>query len=469
MIFRQFIDEDLGCASYLIGDGGEAAVIDPSWETTPYLEFAAAHRLRISRVFETHTHADHLSGRGRIVAATGAEILLPSGAVAAFPHRPLREGDVVAVGNVRIEALATPGHRPEHISLVVTNRSLSDEPIAVLSGDSLLVGDVARPDLATRNEAEIEDAARSLFASVRRFADLPDHVEVWPGHIGGSLCCGSGVSEKPSSTIGYERRANLGLATSDRERFVDDVLTRIPERRPPTADVVVRLNRGPLLGKPAALEALGVDDVQRLLDQGGAIIDGRPVAAFDDASIPGSLCLPLGLSGIGTKAAWLLDRDQPLVVLAATDEQAEQLASRLGAVGLLDVRGRLTGGVEAWKARGRPLARIGRVDAEEATDLVSGGAVLLDVRDSDEHLASPVAGSLQIPWRDLRLRAAEARSSRKGIVVACATGSRTPIAASILTEIGGPPVFRLAEGGIADVGNRLSRRYASDRRQPAAA
>jgi len=462
VIFRQFIDEDLGCASYLLGDGGEAVVIDPSWETAPYLGFAAAHGLRIARVLETHTHADHLSGRGRLAAESGAELSLPAGAVAAFVHRRLAGGELIAVGELRLEVLPTPGHRPEHIALVLTDTARADGPLAVLSGDSLLVGDVARPDLVGAERADSEEAARSLYGSIRRLAALPDHVELWPGHIGGSLCGGSGTSEKPSSTIGYERATNVGLAARGQERFVAELLARLPER-PPTVERVVELNRGPLLERPAPLRPLAVDEVQSLLERGGAIVDGRSAEAFDEAAIPGSLCLPLDRPGVGTRAAWLLGRDQPLVALAASAEQAEELATRLAAVGLLALRGWLAGGVEAWRAHGGPLARIGRVDVARAVELVEDGAVLLDVRDAGEAAPRPLAGTLRIPWRELRSRAGELRSSGRAIVVGCASGRRTPIAASLLGASGGPALFRLVDGSVAEVEQGLLRRDARRR------
>ncbi|HWB21938.1 MAG TPA: MBL fold metallo-hydrolase [Gaiellaceae bacterium] len=452
MIFRQFIDEDLGCASYLLADGGEAVVVDPSWDVAPYLEFAAAHRLVIGRVLETHTHADHVSGRGRIAAATGARIHLPAGAVAAFPSSELRDAEVVAVGDVRIEVVATPGHRPEHVSFVVTDYSRDDRPAFVLSGDSLLVGDVARPDLATQSELETDQAARALFDSLRRLALLPDDVELWPGHVGGSLCCSAGASEKPSSTIGLERRTNAGFAAGNAERFASELLAQLPER-PPTVSRVVELNRGPLLLEPAPLTALGVDEVQRLVERGAAIVDGRDACAFDDASIPGSLCLPLGSSGVGTRAAWVLGHATPLVLVAEDEAQAHRLAAKLAAVGLIDVRGRLAGGIEAWKARGRPLVSTQRIDVHGAVDLLARDeAVLVDIRDASERAAGPVVGgSLHIPWRELPLRAHEAQENGRAIIVACASGARTPTAASLLTSLTGPPVLRIASGGVADV------------------
>ena len=460
MIFRQFIDEDLGCASYLIGDAGEAAVVDPSWDAGRYLDFAASHRLRITRVLETHTHADHVSGRGRIAAATGAELFVPAGARAAFAHETLGDRDAVTFGDVRIEAIATPGHRPEHVSYVVTDGARGAEPSALLAGDSLLVGDVARPDLAVA-EQPVEQAARSLHDSLRRLALLPDHVELWPGHIGGSLCCGTGTSEKPSSTIGFERRANRGLV-SESDRFVDELLTRLPDS-PPTVAQVVELNRGPLLEGPPPLPPLPPERVARLLAEGCAVVDGRSAPEFDAVAIPGSLCLPLDRPGVGTKAAWLLAPGQPVVVVAGDADGADRLAARLAAVGISNVLGRLAGGIDAWRAGPRPVASVTAVDVETAARLLAQhAAVLVDVRDESERAADPgPAGSLNIPWREGAARAAEARAGGRPILVACASGARTPTAASVFVHADGPPVLRLAAGGAAELRARLERARAA--------
>jgi hydroxyacylglutathione hydrolase len=448
MIFRQFIDEDLGCASYLLGDAGEAAVVDPAWDTGKYLDFADAHNLRITRVVETHTHADHVSGRGRLAAATGAELLLPAEADAAFPHTRLNPGDSFAFGDVEVDVVGTAGHRPEHLAFLVTDRGRYPEPTMLLSGDSLLVGDVARPDLAAGDSEQIDAASRSLFASIHRLAALPDHVELWPGHIGGSLCCSAGTSEKPSSTVALERRTNAALADSDELRFVADLRTRLPAR-PPTVDLVVGLNRGPLIAAQPPLEELSVTDAAGLLAAGATAVDGRSADAFDDAAIEGSLCIPLNRPGVGTRAAWLLDPATPLVLVADDAALAERLASRLAAVGLFEVRGYLPADAANWQTQGLPLNTVERVSAHDLAGLLADdAAVLVDVRDTDEHARFSVPGALHVPWRELPARAAEIRALGKPIAVACASGRRTAIAASLLASRSGPSVLRLADEGI---------------------
>ena len=207
MFFRQVLHADLGCASYVIADDGVAAVVDPKWEIEDYLALADEQGFAIRHVLETHNHADHVSGRGRLAAATGATIHVSPTPGLAYDHEVLADGDVLEFGDVRIEALATPGHRPEHTAYVIYDRARGDEPWAVLTGDSLFVGDVARPDLAV----DAAEGARVLHASLERLLALPDHVQVLPGHLGGSLCGSAAMSEAPASTIGFERRFNTLL------------------------------------------------------------------------------------------------------------------------------------------------------------------------------------------------------------------------------------------------------------------
>src|SRR5688572_18916905 len=251
VFFRQVLNDDLGCASYVIADGGEAAVVDPKWEIAEYLQLADEHGFRIAHVLETHNHADHVSGRGRLAAATGAKLYAPHQAGVEYDHVPLAEGDTVAVGEVRIKALETPGHRPEHLAYSVADASRADEPWLVLTGDSLFIGDVARPDLAV----EPDEGARGLFNSVNRLLGLGDYAEAWPAHIGGSLCGGAGMSQKPGSTLGFERRFNPLLRAEDEDEFVR-ALTDNLAPQPPNFRRIVELNKGPLLTEAAALGPL---------------------------------------------------------------------------------------------------------------------------------------------------------------------------------------------------------------------
>src|ERR671923_1488136 len=216
MFFRQVLHEDLACASYVIADGGEAAVVDPKWAIEEYLDLAREHDFRIRHVLETHNHAAPLSGHGRLAAATGATLYISREAEAAYDHEPLEDGTTIVLGDARITAVRTPGHRPEHLAFVVEDRSREEAPWLLLTGDSLFVGDMARPDLAV----EPEEGARGLHRSLARLLEHEDFVEVWPGHVGGSLCGGAAMSEKPGSTIGFERRFNPLLQVDEEDEFV---------------------------------------------------------------------------------------------------------------------------------------------------------------------------------------------------------------------------------------------------------
>ena len=352
MFFRQVLHEDLGCASYVVADGGEAAVIDPKWEVEEYLALAEEHGFRIAHVLETHNHADHLSGHGRLAEATGAVIHVSEHAGVAYDHEPLADGDAVSVGEARIVAIATPGHRPEHLAYSVEDGSRAGSPWLVVTGDSLFVGDLARPDLAV----EPEEGAHDLYRSLRRLLELEDFAEVWPGHIGGSLCGGAGMSEKPGSTIGFERRFNRFAQLDAEERFVQELTSELAPQ-PPNFKRIVELNRGPLVTEVQPLELLAPDRTQELLDGGATLIDGRTPREFDAAHVPDSINVTMARAAVGTRAAWVVDPESEVVVAAGSDADALRLGRLLEAVGFPPAR-RPSGGWHRGLAGRRPPARV---------------------------------------------------------------------------------------------------------------
>jgi len=443
MRFEQLIDPDLGCASYIVGDAGAAIVVDPGLDCERHLAAARRLGLEIRHVVETHVHADHVSGRALLAAATGARLHAPAAAGIAGAD-PLADGDELAVGDVRLRALATPGHRPEHTAYAVADVSRSAAPWLLLSGDSLLVGDVARPDLAI----DARDGARALHASLRRLLALGDHVELWPGHVGGSLCGGSQLSRKTSSTLGYERRTNPLLAIESVADFSAAALAQLP-LRPPTVERVVARNRGASpSGAAAAAPLLTPADAAPLLAQGAVLLDARTAVAFDAAHVPGSLSLPLTGEGLGTRAAWALDGDAPLLVLAELEADARELARRLRAVGLDRIAGVLAGGSAAWRAAGLALESAGTLSLA-ALRARLGELTLVDVRARDEWDAGHVAGAVFLPAERLRDGAAEL-VRRAPLVVGCAAGNRAAFAASFLRRAGAERVLRLG-GGIPEL------------------
>ncbi len=448
MLFRQVIHEDLGCASYLVGDtaSGVAAVVDPQWDIEPYLHLARLHGVRIEHVLETHNHADHVSGHGRLARATGATIHVSELAEAEYPHEPFADGWVLELGaGASIEAIHTPGHRPEHTSFLLRDAARGAEPWAVLSGDSLFVGDVARPDLAIEPRAGAVDIFRSLH---ERLMALPDECEVWPGHLGGSLCGSSGIDLKTSSTIGFERRHNRALGFSGEEEFVEDAVATIGAK-PPNVAHIVALNRGPLIesiGAPARLTPHGFEAA---IAGGALAIDSRTNEQFDEAHIPGAISASAYDTGFATKVAEMVPVDADLLIVAASDGNELEAAELLAAVGL-SVSGFLGGGMTAWRAEDRPVARIEAIDlAELARRLESGeGPQVLDVRGAAEWQEGHVPGSIHIPFAELRDRLDELPRDRP-IATICKAGKRSGLAASILQREGFEGVVHISRGGAA--------------------
>ena len=427
MLFQQFLDDDLGCASYLVGDedAGVAAIVDPPYALAPVLAAAAKRGVRIVRVIETHTHADHLSGHGRLALELDIPISIHPAAEAAYAHDALTDGVELEFGQVVLRAIHTPGHRPEHCCLAVIDRTRADEPWVVLTGDSLFVGDAARPDLAVG----AKEGAEGLFHSLRRLLELPDGVEVFPGHVAGSLC-GKAMSSKASSTIGFERRFNHALQLEDELAFVAEAAA-IAAPKPPNMARLVELNRGPLVGAPREVGELAA------APEGATVLDVRPVSDFLAAHARGAISVPVSGSAFATKAGFVLDGDDRLVVQAATTHEAERAIKGLQAVGFLELEGYVLGaGPE----------RIEQVDLDELDVLLEQGAELIDVRERDERDGGYIAGSRNIPYRLLRQCGAEISGDRP-VVTICESGARAGIAASILAGKGidARPVL---EGGV---------------------
>jgi len=450
MIFRQLIDTDLGCACYLVGDEGRGLVVDPGLDVERVLAAAAEEGLRVELVLETHVHTDHVSGRALLAERTGATVRLPAdGGYDPAAGEALRDGDAIELGAVRITALAAPGHRPEHTALLVADRARSPAPWLLLGGDSLLVGELARPDLAI----DPREGARALHATVERLGALPDGVELWPGHVGGSLCGGPGLSRKTSSTLGYERAANPLLRT-DPEELAERLIASLPVR-PPTVEHVVARNRSaaPAAGDPVA--RLGPGAFAAALDDGVTVVDARSWEAFDAGHLRGSLSLALRGGGLGTRAAWVLDPGDELVVLADDEQTATELAQRLLRVGLGPLRGIAIDDVAVLAAASGRSLDVGRPIAVAELPGLVGEVTVVDVRDAPEWRTGHLSGTVHLPLN--RLRAEAARLPDGPLAVLCARGPRAAFAASWL-RARGHDARRVAGGGVADlprVGLRL--------------
>ena len=420
LVFRQFVDDDLGCGSYLVGDSdtGTAIVVDPAFDIEPYL----AEGLTIERVLETHTHADHVSGHGRFALELGVPVAISSIADPEYPYEALGDGDVVHVGSVSVRVLHTPGHRPEHCAFVVDER-------LVLTGDSLFVGDAARPDLAI----EAREGAKQLFDSLERLAALGDDVEVYPGHVAGSLCGGNMSSER-SSTIARERAANTALAFRDVQEFIE-VSAAVKTPRPPTTERVVALNRGPWVARP--------DDPEEVASAGDAIVlDVRPFADWAAGHLPGSISVPVSGTSFATKAGFVLLPGERVVLLARTREEALAAAHGLWRVGVFEVDGYLLHADLSETLATLDAAELQRV-------LEADDAQVIDVREATERDEGYLPGSRNIPYRLLRKVGADALERSKPVVTVCESGPRAAIAASLLQREGFD-VRAVSVGGIAD-------------------
>jgi glyoxylase-like metal-dependent hydrolase (beta-lactamase superfamily II)/rhodanese-related sulfurtransferase len=447
LFFRQVLYRDLGCASYMLGDDGEAIVIDPRWDIEEYLELARAERLRIVHVVDTHDHADHVSGRVRLANATGARAHRPSSPTEARDDR-IEAGDEIEIGDVRLRAIATPGHRPEHLAFAVSDLSRGAEPWLVLTGDSLLVGDIARPDLVL----DAAEGAETLHASLQPLLSIGDHVEVWPAHVGGSLCGGAGLNGKTSSTIGFERHHNPMLMM-DQGQFVAALTETLPTR-PPNVDRVVFLNRLREDHDPGVLEPLDPQTLSALLAGDLTVLDGRPPVQFDREHLVDALNLPLASPGVGTRAGWALDSEERIVIAASDPEMADAMASALNAVGLWRIEGYTLGGGGRWGDAGLPVAEAGSWDlAKLAEGLREAAVELVDVRESSEWVGGHVRGSHHVPLHRLRdAQSVQLPDRGRTTAVACAAGARAAFAASLLRRAGRRDVVRVSGGGVGDLG-----------------
>jgi len=444
VIFRQLIHDDLGCASYLIGDekAGLAAVVDPRFEVDEYLELARYMGVRIEHVFETHNHADHVSGHGRLAAATGATIHIHRNAKPEYDHEPFGDGDEFQLGCLTVRALHTPGHRPEHTAFAVIDTRRGDEPWAVLTGDTLFVNDVARPDLAI----ERSEGARGIFHSLKgKLLSLGDDVEVWPGHLGGSMCGGPGMDMKVSSTIGFEKRHNATLSIADEDEFVAAALAGLGPQ-PPNFEAIVALNRGRLLTVGVELMPLAPRQVEQKRADGALLVDVRTDQQFDDAHIPDSISIPMLNAGFGSKLAWLADRGQDIVFVGRDDEDGRRAGQLAVAVGIRRLAGFLHGGMTSWRQEKRPVGRIERLPLADLVER-DGEVQILDVRERSEWEEGHIPGSAFTPWHDLD-GVPDGLDPSRPIAVVCASGQRAAVAASLVQRHGAERVIHVIEGGV---------------------
>ena len=448
MIFRQLIHDDLGCASYLIGDedAGVAAVVDPKLDIGEYLRLARFLGVEIEHILETHNHADHVSGHGRLAAATGATIHIHRGAAPDYAHEPFDDGWTLQLGTVTVRAIHTPGHRPEHTAFALNDSDRSDNPWAVLTGDTLFVGDIARPDLAV----DKTEGARGIFRSLNQsLLSLPETCELWPGHLGGSMCGGPGMDLKTSSTIGFERASQPMLQIQDEEEFVRRAIDSLGPQ-PPNFENIVALNRGPLVMDTVEAHPLTPRQVRQAERDGALVVDVRTELQFDEAHIPGALCITALRGGFGSRLAWLAEPAQPLVLVGRDDDDARDAAELAGAVGLTGVAGFLAGGMTSWREEKQPVDRVERMTIGELHERWQGDSdaiQVLDVRERSEWDEGHIPGSVHVPYHDIR-GVPEVLDAERPIAAVCGTGQRSAVAASLLKRLGAGDVIHVVDGGV---------------------
>lgn len=459
MILKQYYLGCLAHASYLIADDKTktAAVVDPQRDIEQYLRDAEAGGYRIQYVILTHFHADFLAGHIELRNLAGAQIVMGSRAQAEFPVKAVKDGDTLDLGDVRIQVLETPGHTPEGISLVVFDCTHSDTiPHAVLTGDTLFIGDVGRPDLLASIGVTADELAEMLYHSLHKLRELPDTTLVYPAHGAGSMC-GKSLSKETVSTIGEQKRFNYALQPMSLEDFKRLVTADQPEAPDYFVyDAIKNRQERPDLEATlrASLRALEIDDVLRLKNQGAQLVDVREGADFEGAHLAGSI--NIGLKGkYATWCGSILSHEHPIVVIA--DEGAEEEAvMRLGRIGFDNVAGYLRNGMAALETHPVLIRVISRITAPALAEQLSepSAPFVLDVRSEKEWQAGHLDGSHNIPLTHLRERLAEVPQDRP-VVVHCEGGYRSAIAVSLLAEAGRANVFDLVGGIKAWLASKL--------------
>ena len=462
MFFQRFYDTKLAQASYLIGcqRTGEAVVVDPNRDVQQYLAAAAQEGLRVTHVTETHIHADFVSGARELAQRTDAQLFLSHEGDAAWKYgfaeevgaRLVNDGDHFMVGNIRLDVMHTPGHTPEHISFIVTDSPAASGPWGILTGDFVFVGDVGRPDLlekAAGQTGTMEASAHTLFRSLQRFRELPDHLQVWPGHGAGSAC-GKALGSISSTTVGYEKLANWGVATTDEAEFVRMVLTGQPEPPRYFAEMK-RINKeGPtIIGDMPRVKRLPAAALRDLLQNGAVVVDTRSASEFAAGHAPGTLNIPLNGTFTGW-AGWLLpyDRDVYLLIDETGCAHCVDAAMRdLAMIGLDRVGGVFgSDALVTLRSSGRALETVAQITPAEATAMIARGeAIVVDVRGRAEWDAGHLPGVGNIPVGYLAQHLSELPTDRP-LIVHCQSGARSAIAASVLQSYGLTNVIDLVGG-----------------------
>ena len=448
MYFKQFYLACLAHASYLIGSEGEAAVVDPQRDVDEYLAEAAAQKLQIKYVIETHLHADFVSGHQELAERTGAQIVFGEKAGATFDHRGVRDGEEIRLGKVILRFMETPGHTPEGICVLIIDTDVSDQPQKVLTGDTLFIGDVGRPDLAGGKGYTPQMMAEMMYETLHgKLLKLPDEVEVYPAHGAGSMC-GRNMSKETSSTIGEQRKYNYALKPMSKEEFVKLMTSDLPEAPvyfPKDAEINRAGARG--LSELSAPVSLTPHEVLKLQTSGHVLLDVRSAADFGAGHVPGSVNIGLG----GQFAIWsgsLIPLNAAIVIIADTRDQVDESVVRLTRVGIENVKGYLSGGLKSWRDAGLAIDAIEQVSVDQLKEQIANRDLqIVDVRRPTEYSNGHVPRAMNAPLSALDRTIDELPLQKdKPTAVICAGGYRSSAAASLLQQQGFTNLINVAGG-----------------------
>jgi len=442
MQFEQFFLACLAHASYLLASKGEAVVVDPQRDVQIYLDAAAQHDVAIKYIFETHLHADFVSGHRELAQRTGAQICMGASAGAQFPHKPLRDGDEIPFGDCRIRVLETPGHTPESICLVVFDPENGNAPKMVLTGDTLFIGDVGRPDLSPSHTPQ--QLAGMMYDSLhQKLLTLPDDTVVYPAHGAGSLC-GRNMRADKFSTIGTERMSNPSLQINTRDEFIHQLTSNLPAR-PEYFLRDAEINRlGAIaLDELVPLQAFTPAELVDAMEQGVVALDIRHQDQFAQSHVPGSINVPLG----GQFASWagaVVGLNTPLVLIAESDSQVDEARTRLARVGIEVVCGHLAGGVDAWIREGLGSASVTQISVEQLADRTAQYSII-DVRRDPEWQSGHIHQAKHHALDDFR-KSLPSLAHDSPVAVHCKSGYRSMIACSLLQRAGFTNVTNITGG-----------------------
>ncbi len=450
MYFNQIAVSGLGCFSYVIGCPGAKAmaVVDPKRDIQDYLDISREEGMRITHIFNTHVHADHISGDQELRAATDADIYIHESAPVEYRHRDLAEGDVFEIGAAKIQVLHTPGHTPNAVSLLVTDTARSTDPQMLLTGDLLFVGDIGRPDLA--GEEILEEQVKNLYHSLYvKLSDYPDHLEVFPAHGEGSLC-GRGMSAKKSSTLGYERRANPMLRFPSFEAFRTEVMAVFPVRPKSFSHIIqTNLKGAPTLDACPMDKRLDPQQFEEMMAHGAKIIDVRNSAAFGGFHIPGSINIGFEKQ-LANWVGMVVDPHSEIILVVDEPGDYDRMVTELHRIGYDLIFGYLSGGIMAWLMSGRPVDQLEQTSPQQLAEcLKKGGIRIIDVRTPSEWESGHIEQAEHFPLSEILENRLPAAKQDEELVVQCRSGYRANIAASILRRAGFSRVKSLAGGTFA--------------------